>query len=258
MLTQPKLRQSIFHKNTNMKYSLLIIFLLIFCFSCDKDLNSRQTTCVPTNAYDYLENYQMNVAMCNSDICSNYLAIWKELIQEKNNLSKDYFKSHIELIKSDVHSWADGVSFSVCYKFKTDWAIAYNCDQFIIKINTENTLYPALDLPRDTYLTKEKIKIAVDNGAFSSGITRIDNSNNLKFMDMESALNDLIEFSGVNILCLNQVRLDEKTGHLILIASSENVNEGNSCIKGTIDLITGEKQVIDLPCWINFQNSSSN
>lgn len=146
----------------------------------------------------------------------------------------------------------------MCYKFKTDWAIAYNCDQFIIKINTENTLYPALDLPRDTYLTKEKIKIAVDNGAFSSGITRIDNSNNLKFMDMESALNDLIEFSGVNILCLNQVRLDEKTGHLILIASSEYVNEGNSCIKGTIDLITGEKQVIDLPCWINFQNSSSN
>jgi hypothetical protein len=63
-------------------------------------------------------------------------------------------------------------------------------------------------------VTKEKVKIAADNRAFSSGITMMTNAKNLKFMNMESALNGLIEYSVVNILCLNRVTLDDDTGKM--------------------------------------------
>jgi hypothetical protein len=234
-----------------MKNSTLIIVVLILVFiSCEKDKQTRRTTCVQSGEYEYLDNYKID-SMCTSDICTEYLAIWKGLIKEKNNLSQDFLDTHLELCESEIHSWADGISFTVCYKFKIGWAIAYNCDQFIIKINSDNTLYPSLDLPRDIYLTKEKIKIAVDNRAFSSGITKIANVNKIKFSTMENALSDLIEFSGVNQLCLNQVTINEDNGDLILKAFAQYENEENSCIEGTIDLITGDKNINDTPCWIN-------
>ena len=234
-----------------MRYPILILIASIFVFSsCDKEKQIRKTTCNQPDDYEYLNNYKVDT-MCSSDFCLEYFNIWKELIKEKNNLSQDFIDAHIEYCYSEINSWADGVSFRICYKFKVDWAIAYNCDQFIIKINADNTYYPALDLPRDTYLTKEKVKIAVDNRAFSSDISKMTNKSNLEYIDMESALDELIDFSGVNILCMNRVTLDDDTGNLILEASAQYENEENSCIQGTIDLISGGKNVNGTPCWIN-------
>jgi hypothetical protein len=108
-----------------------------------------------------------------------------------------------------------------------------------------------LDLPRDTYLTKEKVKIAVDNRAFSSDIIKVSNKNKIKYSTMDNALQDLIGFSGVNQLCLNMITINDDNGDLILEASAQYENEENSCVIGTIDLITGEKEVNDTPCLIN-------
>ncbi|PID70368.1 MAG: hypothetical protein CR985_02795 [Flavobacteriales bacterium] len=238
-------------KKMIMKYPTIIFLAVIFVLAaCEKDIQTRKTTCTQQGDYDYLDNYNVGV-MCSSNLCNVYYEIWKELIKEKNNLSQDFIDSHIILCHSEIDSWANGISFRICYKIKLDWAIAYNCDQFIIKINKENTLYPSLDLPRDTYLTKDKIKIAVDNRAFSSDISKITNKSDLEYIDMESALNELIDFSGVNILCMNRVALDDDTGNLVLEASAQYENEENSCIQGTIDLISGDKNVNNIPCWID-------
>jgi hypothetical protein len=234
-----------------MKYPTLIFIAVIFVFTaCEKDNQTRKTTCTQQGDYDYLDNYNIGT-MCSSDLCTEYFEIWKELIKDKNNLSQDFIDSHIIFCNSEILSWADGISFRICYKLKLDWAIAYNCDQFIIKINADNTHYPSLDLPRDTYLTKDKIKIAVDNRAFSSDIIKMTNKVDLEYTNMESALNELIDFSGVNVLCMNRVTLDDDTGNLILEASAQYENEENSCIQGIIDLISGDKNVNDTPCWIN-------
>jgi len=231
-------------------YLFVFISLMFILTACEKDELSRQTTCVQSGDYDYLDNYKTDV-MCTTNSCIEYLAIWKELLIEKNNLSYDFVDSHIELSESEIYSWADGISFRVCYKFKIGWAVAYNCDQFIIKINADNTTYPTLDLPRCTYLSKEKIKIAVANRAFSSNITKMTNTNSLKFVSMESALNNLIAFSGINALCMNQIILDSATGNLVLEASAQYENELNLCIQGKVDLISENKEVNDTPCWIN-------
>ncbi|MCF6214282.1 MAG: hypothetical protein L3J45_09700 [Flavobacteriaceae bacterium] len=234
-----------------MKYYLIVfITLTTILTACEKDKQIRKTICVTSGDYDYLDNYKVD-SICTSDICSEYLTIWRELLMEKNNLNQEFVDSHIELCQSKINSWANGISFRVCYKLKIGWAIAYNCDQFIIKIDANNTNYPSLDLPRDTYLTKDKIKIAVENRAFSSEITKMTNATDLKFVSMESALNDLIYFSNVNVLCMNKITLDDVTGNLILQASAQYENEVNSCIQGTIDLISSDKNVNDTPCWIN-------
>jgi hypothetical protein len=232
-----------------LKYFTLIFVSLFFVFTaCDDNNQFRETACNQENTFP---EDRAPGSLCSDELCTEYFAIWKELIMEKNNLSQDFFDSHIELINSNLSTWASGISFGVCYKFNVGWATAFNCDAFIININADNTLFPALDLPRDTFLTKEKIKIAIDNAAFSSAITAVNNVENLKHANLEASLADLIDFSDVNLLCLNSINLDEKTGNLTLKASAQYVNEFNSCIQGTIDLITGDKNVNDTPCFIN-------
>lgn len=236
-------------KKMTMKYFALIFIALVFVFTACEDNNQfRETACTQENAFP---EDSTTGSLCSDELCTEYLAIWKELIMGKNNLSQDFFDSHIELIKSEIHSWEKGVSFSICYNFNVDWATAFNCDQFIIKIDADNSFFPALDLPRDTYLTKDKIKLAVDNRAFSSEIIKIANVDNIKFSTPDNALSDLIEFSGVNQLCLKGITINEDNGHLILQAYAQYVDEFNSCIQGTIDLITGDKNVNDAPCFIN-------
>lgn len=234
-----------------MRNPILVLIVSIFVFlSCEKEKQIRKTTCIPTEAYEYLDNSKVGT-LCTSDLCLEYFNIWKELIKEKSSLNQAFVDSHIEYCYSELMSFADGVSFRICYKLKVDWAIAYNCDQFIVKINSDNTLYPSLDLPRDTYLSKEEINIAVENRAFHSHITKISSIDNIKYSSMDHALHDLIKYSGVNQLCLNTIWINESNGHLILKASAQYDNEFNSCIEGTIDLITGEKKVDDTPCWID-------
>jgi hypothetical protein len=169
---------------------------------------------------------------------------------EKNNLSQEFINSHIEICQSKINFGARGISFSVCYRLKIDWAIAYNCDQFIIKINANNTSYPSLGLPRDTFLTKDKIKIAIDNRAFFSHIGKISNVDDIKYSTIDNALQDLTTFSDVSQLCLNMITINNDNGNLTLEASAQYENEENSCVVGTIDLITGNKDVNDTPCCI--------
>jgi hypothetical protein len=235
-----------------MKYHTSIFIVLILAFTtCEKDKQIRETTCAQSDDYEYLDNSRID-SMCSSVLCTEYLTIWKELIKENNNISQEFFDTHFELCNSEIQSLADIITFRVCYIFKVDWAIAFNCDQFIIRINSNNADYPSLNLPRDTYLTKDKIKIAADNGAFSSDIIKISNVGNIKFPNMDKALNDLIAFSEVNQLCINRIRINEDNGDLVLEASAQYENEENSCIKGTIDLITGDKNMKNTPCWINY------
>jgi hypothetical protein len=233
-----------------MKYGTLISLILIFSFtSCIEDISEIQASCEEPIEYGSIHNCDSD-NICTSDICTQYLDIWQELLKEKNNLTQNFLDAHIELCETEVRSWIDGISFSVCYKFNICWAVAYNCDQFIIKINSGNSLYPTLDLPRSTYLTQEEIKIAVDYHAFSSSITNMTNANELNYINMESALNDLIAFSGVDTLNLKRIALDGNIGNLILEASAEYENEENLCIYGRVDLITGDKNVHDFSCII--------
>ena len=167
---------------------------------------------------------------------------------EKNHLTESYFNSHIELSSSSVNIWNNGRSFSICYKIKLGWAEAYNCDQFMIKIDKSNQFYPAINLPRDTYLSKDQIRLEIDGNAFSSFITKLSNVENLKFNTLDDAVKALTVKAKVNTLCARMIFVNYTTGNLVLEADAQYDNEVNSCIQGRADLITGATTVSEVPC----------
>ncbi len=232
----------------NYRIILFQILLLATFISCNKDKQERKVTCttIPDNAY--LDKFPIGT-LCTTDICKEYQAIWKELFLEKNNLSESYFNEHIIICHSDTSTWNDGVSFNICYKVKIDWAVSWNCDQFIIKIKSGNNLFPSISLPRDEYLSKENIRTAIDNHAFSSSMTAISNDEVLKFSTSKIALDKIIREANVNTLCTRWVFIND-LGHISIEANAEYVNEANLCIVGTIDLINGKTSFYDTMCRI--------
>jgi hypothetical protein len=227
----------------------ILICLLASLISCHKEKQDRIVSCDQRSYYAYLDNYQIGT-LCTSDICQKYKMIWKELFMEKNNISESYFDEHIILCNSDTGSWNKGTSFNICYKVKIDWAIAWRCDQFIIKIKSGNNYYPSVDLPRDQFLSKNYIRTAIYARVFSSKMDTLSNEEVLRFKSFDSALDQLIKGSNVNTLCSNDIIVNN-LGHLTLEAYGEYKSEYNSCIMGEIDLISGNTKHNDTPCWIN-------
>lgn len=231
-----------------MKYKIVLpqIFVIVALISCNKEKQERNVTCSQIGYYTYLDKYPAG-PLCTTDICNHYQTIWKELFLEKNGLTEAYFNEHIVLCQSDTSSCDEGFLYRISYRVKIDWAISWNSDQFIIKIKKDNNLYPSINLPRNEYLSKENIRTALDNKAFSSNMTTLSNDEILKFNSNETALDKLIKNANVNTLCTNWFYINE-LGHIALEAHAEYDNEINTCITGSVDLINGSTLFYDAPC----------
>ena len=118
----------------------------------------------------------------------------------------------------------------------------------MIKIDKSNQLYPAINIPRDTYLSKDQIQLEIDGNAFSSFITKLSNVESLKFNSLDDAVKILTAKAKVNTLCARIIFVDNTTGNLVLEADAQYDNEVNSCIQGRADLITGATTVSEVPC----------
>jgi len=226
---------------------VILILMVHFFTSCYQE-NSRQVSCLQGGDYEFLERYNLPGTMCTDELCVFYQKIWKEIFMEKNKLTEGNFREHIEVLNSGINEWNDGFSFRVGYKIKVDWAITYNEDTFIVKIEKNNTLYPSLDIPRDSFLEKGDILKAVNGRAFGSDVIKYSNCRNLKFSTLSEALDRLISKAQVNTLCSNWMNIDRYTGNFILEAWAQFENEDNSCIFGKIDLFTGETFIEETVC----------
>jgi hypothetical protein len=232
--------------------SLFQIGLLSILISCTKHTENSVQNVTCNQFSDYNERYNwINDSLSKNDTCTKFQSIWKDLFLEKNNLSQKYFDDHIIPYFSSYGAWDEGMSFNICYKIRIDWAIAYSCDQFIIKIRKGNNLYPALILPRDTLLSIDNIRIAIKNRAFSSSVTVLSNDEVLKFSSNKSAMDNLIRASNLNTLCFNNIYIDRFTGHMMIEADAQYVNKFNSCVQGFLDLINGNSTFENIPCAIN-------
>ena len=193
--------------------------------------------------------------LCTDELTVKYLEMWKELFMERNNLTGAFCSQHIKIEYSErsvpaVGDWNDGTSFGICYSVNIDWATAYVCDNFIVYIN--NTLYPALDVPRNVYLNKTEIEKVLNIQAYSSEINKLTSDRKLKFKSLEDALNFAIKEAKVKTLHLTAkgVFIDRKTGHISLEAV-ESHYEINKCIFVTLDLINGKTKIEESVCYYN-------
>ena len=191
--------------------------------------------------------------LCTDTLTVKYLDIWKELFIQRNHLTGAFCRQHIEIEYSErtvpaIGDWNDGTSFGICYSVNIDWATAYVCDGFIININ--NTLYPALDVPRNVYLNKAEIEKVLDIKAFSSEINKLTSNRRLIFKSLEDALDFATKQANVKTLNLaaRGIFIDRATGHISLEAV-ESHYEINKCIFVTLDLINGKTNVFESVCY---------
>ena len=225
---------------------LVSIAFLFMLFSCQTE--NGGTICLSEAPLDYPPEIG-EISLCETDTCMQYFPIWKELFLEKNDLDQEFFDNHIEVYRTSVNHWMQGISFRVCYQVQIDWAIAKKCDSFIINIEADDRYYPLLDLPRNVNLSPEDVETVVDKMAFSSEINELADAT-IQYPSLEAALDELIAFSGVNILCFSRLKVDRHSGNLVLEAIGKYENLSNACIKGSVDLMTGEMTVFDTVCAI--------
>jgi len=235
----------IFFKPTAMFKLSAILLIFAGSFSCNDDAKNT----IDEDGWDISEF----VNLCTDSLTVKYLKIWKELFIQRNNLTGAFCDKHVEIEYSErsapaVGDWNDGTSFGICYSIKIDWATAYVCDNFIININ--NTLYPALNVPRNVYLNKAEIEKVLNMQAFSSEITKLTLDEKLKFKSLEDAINFAIQQAKVSTLNLttNGVFIDRTTGHISL-QTVESHYEINKCIFVTLDLINGQINVVENVCY---------
>lgn len=228
---------------------LIQMGLLTLLISCAKphEIQKQKVTCPQYSDYNTWYNWTSG-PLCQSDTCIKYQSIWKELFQEKNNLSQNYFNNHIIPCYSKIETWDEGISFRIYYKVVIDWAVAYCGDHFIIKIKSGNILYPSLNLPRDIMFLKDDIRIAINNRAFSSSMLQLSNIETLQFSSNTAAMDKLISDSNLNTLCFQDIRIGPE-GHMMVEAGAQYSNKENSCVEGDIDLINGKTTFNDVPCY---------
>jgi hypothetical protein len=195
--------------------------------------------------------------LCESENCTEYFNIWKELFISRNHLTEEYFDEHITPTFSEIDSWNDGQSFRVEYKVKIDWAEANLADQFIIWIDpSTGGLYPSLQLPRSTYLNKNQISSALDIFGFSSSIYKVVMVDHLNYSSLKDAKAVLEEASGINKLNDGEIyyespSFNECLGHPFLRIHDEIDRSKNECISCKLDLINSDTDIRNEPCWIN-------
>lgn len=230
------------------KRLIISSFIFIAFLSCDEGMTKRVVTCDQPEEYEYLDHYPSD-QICHSDTCNVYFDVWKTLFLEKNNLTENFFEEHITVSRTSLNSWNKGISFRICYDLNIEWATAYTCDSFIIIIS-EN-INRLSTLPRNTFLTKDQIELVIDNRSFSSSIDTVSSFDDLQFQTFDSALETLISKAQVNTLCGDRIFINDENGNLTMETNGKYKNGFNSCIQGTIDLITGITETRDEPCWVN-------
>lgn len=234
-----------------MKQTVLVLLLVSLFSACHKE-NKMQSAendvvvCTSSGPYDYLNDYNFGTVSKDSFV-QKYQAMWKEFFMEKNQLTDSAFTNHITLIHSDTSRWNDGISFSICYEVHIGWAIAYTCDQFIIKIDSSVQQYGLF--PRDKYLSKEQIQTIIGNRSLSSYINEVAPSASIQFSSLDTAMKYLIKASKVSTLCFGDVVLGD-SGHLVLEASAKYKNRDNQCIFDRLDLQNGKTYLSEGPCYI--------
>jgi hypothetical protein len=235
----------------------LISFIICLLFSCSETNDILKVEC--PSGPPTLKPAVCNGTLCQSDTCQTYLGIWKELFLARNQMTQDYFNNHITPCYSHIDKWNDGFSFRITYRIKIDWAEDLSGDQLIIWLaQSTSGLYPSINLPRTTLLTKDQINSALNLMAFSSSLNTISPVNQLKYQSFDDAMSDLIRASGVDNLCTGEIYYDRPhmvvppSGHPHLRSYGTISDKENKCITSELDLVTGEPNIIINPCIIWF------
>lgn len=240
-----------------MKRILSVSIILLLVFSCSKKNDKSQDILKIDTSHcsDSLLTLACTGTLCQSDTCLKYNAIWKDQFMSRNQMSQDYFNSHIFPCSSRLVNWVDGISYEVTYRVKVDWSEAVVTDKFAIWLSkTTQGLWPTVDVPRNSLLTADQVGSLFSLQAFSSSIYTIKQNIQLKYSSLQAAMNALIKASKVDTLCMGSVFYQNpgvaatSAGDPYLEGSGAISWNENKCITCQINLITGETDIFYNAC----------
>jgi hypothetical protein len=239
-----------------MKRILTVGITLLLIFSCSKTNEQNQDILkVDTSHCPVYDALVCTGVMCQSDTCQTYFTIWKDQFLTRNQMSQEYFNSHITPCMSQLANWVDGISYEISYKVKTDWAEAVLTDRFAIWLSkTTIGLFPSANVPRNILLNEEQISSLIDIMAFSSSINTVASVNHLKYASLNDAMKALISSSNTDTMCTGNVfyqvpnLTSPPAGNPYLEASGTLNWDENKCITSEMDLVTGVTVVFYHSC----------
>ncbi|GAB3420847.1 hypothetical protein [Niabella aquatica] len=208
----------------------LAFCILIIAHSCNKSQGTIKQTkqCIENAAAPFKS--EIIVDICNTEVCSKYIEIWKELFKKENNINDEFFNKHISLYGAKEVSPS---YLRVFYTFNINYATKNASDIFYIKSSD------------GTFLLKEDI---IKMKQF--GISKISNINNLYFNTYEAAYNAALKKTNVTGLCFEGYSFDGgNTGTIIMNLSGRFIADSNRCISSSVNLHTGAISISEGSCY---------
>jgi hypothetical protein len=194
--------------------------------------------------------------MCDSPTCQDYLQVWKNLMMERNGMTEEWMDDHLTINGTSIVNTSSCEFYRVEYTVQIDWAEVKSMDNLCIRIDPNQTLYPALTVARGPYLTQAEVAQVIHNRAFSSSMARIAPVEKLRYPTKAKAMRALEDGTG-HSLQDEYVRLPHSTyffpsnGHFLLYASGSLPIGDNRCVTGMMDLVSGYVTANEGPCWID-------
>ena len=232
------------------KFILILAITTVTVFSCSKKSCEKNDHC------NFDTNFTINGNVLSQSQQEKYLEIWKTLFMEKSNMSESYFNKHITkyIITSD--KWNAGISFGVNYIMHIDWVDIKCSDAFLVKMNSSYDSYEYLNIPRDVYFDKDQIEFNIDSKV-DSEISYFNLLEKLKYKNCTELRTAIIDSSGYEGAKVGRAsyyvpgKLPREDGDPYVIITGVVSQQNNKCLRGHINLITGEYKVWEDACLIN-------
>jgi hypothetical protein len=240
-----------------MKTIAFISLLFLIIFSCSKN---EDLTILDCSSYAPPDPLDFTGSICQSDTCSTYLGIWKELFLSTNKMTEEYFNQHITVYNTRTYAYDNqSIQFELKYKLSIDWFETQYLEGFkIFLFPSYLQINPDIILPGNVLLSKEQIRTYLSNRSFAFDIHYISQIDHLNYSTQQEAISALAHAGGVNYFCAsslyiqNQSTIDIPSGHPILSAYGTINGNENECISGTMDLASEYLSIMKDYCWVDF------
>ncbi|WP_109358881.1 hypothetical protein [Brumimicrobium oceani] len=184
---------------------------------------------------------------------NEYFEIWKSLVMNKSAMSESYFDAHIVDYKISSIAWNAGVSFRIDYQLKIDW-MTINCqDEFLVTMNSSYEAFEHLNIPRDVNFDESQIDFNINNMVHSE-ISSYNLLDQLKYNNCDELKTAIKDSTGYQVAVPDRAtyyvpgKLPREDGDpYVLIIGTIN-NQENKCLKGHINLNTGEWEAWEDVC----------
>lgn len=198
------------------------------------------------------------VSPAPQEITEKYLPAWKKLFLEKNNITKDYFDKHIQIletgISTDQSRQLSPASrgreyFEILYHIKVDWIELNNADHLVIRRKDQEDYLSVDEFIEEAKSAKEKFSqvgnfIPIEKApmSFEEAVEKLQRINSeakhLKpvylTLAFKSPRDDKEQIANGGVLLYGEGTIDFKK---------------NQCLEGYLNLVSGRGYTMRTLCW---------